>query len=238
MKLTVVIPTLNEETDLPRTLESLKFADEVIVVDTGSSDGTVAIAKKFGAKVVSTPMSTFSNIRNFGDSKVSDGWILSLEADVVVPPSLATQIRHQINTTQKSAFYIERINLIWGKAIRHTDWGPRDDCHLWLYQKGSGKWQSDVHEEFVTGKPTGKLKNRLLHYNYNTISEFIAKTNTYSQLVKTKYGLRLWIIPVYDFLKRFFYKLGFLDGYHGLFLSYLQGIYHLNVLVKNHPHEK
>lgn len=238
MKLTAIIPALNEEIDLPRTLESLKFTDEVIIVDTGSSDSTVEIAKKFGAKVVSTPMSTFSAVRNFGDSQVSKGWILSLEADVVVPPSLAIEIRREIDTTGNSAFYIERSNIIWGKAISHTDWGPGDDCHLWLYQKGSGSWQSDVHEEFVTAKPTGKLKNRLLHYNYNTLSEFIAKTDTYSQLAKTKYGLRLWIIPVYDFLKRYFYKLGFLDGYHGLFLSYLQGIYHLNVLVKNHPYGK
>lgn len=232
MKLTVFIPTLNEELDLGRTLNSLQFADQVIVVDSGSTDKTIEIAKKFGAKVVTHPFTSYSDQRNFCDSLVTDGWILSLEADVVVSVSLAKEIKEAIDSTEVEAFFIGRVNIIWGKEILHTDWGPSDDCHIWLYKKGAGKWVSDVHEHFETSRPTGKLINTLTHYNYRTISEFIDKTNSYSEMAKKSVASSLWLAPFRDFAKRYLYKAGFRDGYHGLFLSYLQSIYHWNVLVK------
>lgn len=238
MTLTVVIPTLNEEEDLPRTLKSVNFADEILVIDSGSTDQTIPLAKKFNARIINYPLKSFSDSRNFADSQAKSDWILSIEADVVVPPELGREIKKTILTPQPEtlktkAFYLGRINIIWNKPILHTDWGPNDDCHLRLYQKGSGQWQSKVHEQFVTKQPTSKLKNFLHHYNYQTVSEFINKTNTYSELAQKKPSFSLWLAPLKDFFKRYFYKLGFLDGYHGLFLSYLQAVYHLNVLVKS-----
>lgn len=232
MKLTVVIPTLNEEIDLPRTLDSVKFADEVIVVDSGSTDETIKIAKAMGARVVEHAFTSYSNQRNFCDSLVDTGWILSLEADVVIPKRLAEEIRSSIENTGCEAFYLGRINIIWGRPIMYTDWGPSDDCHIWLYKKDSGKWVSDVHEHYETARPTGKLANNLVHYNYRTVAEFIDKTNLYSEMAKGSNAFALWLAPLRDFLKRYLYKQGFRDGYHGLFLSYLQSIYHWNVLVK------
>lgn len=233
-KLTVIIPTLNEEKDLYKTLSSVKdLADEILVVDSGSTDKTVEIAKNYHAKVVNHPFKSFSDTRNFGDEQATGEWILSIEADVVVSQALAQEIRQAIESNQHSAFYIPRLNLIWGKPIYHTDWGPKDDCHVWLYQKGSGTWQSLVHEEFKTKKFVGRLKNHLVHKNYETISEFIEKIDRYSTLaVKQHNSFPDWWY-LRDFFKRYFYKLGFLDGYHGLFLSYLQSVYYLTLSVKN-----
>jgi glycosyltransferase involved in cell wall biosynthesis len=233
-KLTVVIPTLNEEIDLPETLKSVKtLADEILVVDSGSTDKTVEVAKSYGAKVVQHPFVSFSDTRNFGNDEAIGDWILSLEADVVVSAKLATEIRESIESEKYSAYYIPRLNLIWGKPIRHTDWGPKDDTHIWLYQKGSGVWQSLVHEEFVTNKSVGKLKNYLVHKNYETISEFIDKIDKYSGLAVKQHNIfpDWWYLR--DFFKRYFYKLGFLDGYRGLFLSYLQSVYYITLSVKN-----
>jgi glycosyltransferase involved in cell wall biosynthesis len=233
-KLTVVIPTLNEEKDLYKTLSSVKdLANELLVIDSGSTDRTIEIAKNYHAKVVHHPFSSFSDTRNFGDSEAKGKWVLSLEADVFVPTELASEIRQVIEENKFSAFYIPRLNLIWSKPIYHTDWGPKDDTHIWLYKKGSGNWQSLVHEEFVTTQKVGRLKNYLIHKNYETISEFIEKINRYSDLaVKQKNSFPGWWF-LRDFFKRYFYKLGFLDGYHGLFLSYLQSVYYLTLSVKN-----
>lgn len=238
MKLTVVIPTLNEEKDLYKTLSSIKnLADEILVVDSGSTDKTIEVAKNYGARVINHPFVSFSDTRNFGDREAKGDWILSIEADVVVSVELTSEIRLAIESKKYSAFFIPRLNLIWGKPIRHTDWGPKDDCHIWLYQRGSGVWQSLVHEEYATDKPAGKLKNFLIHKNYETISEFIGKINYYSELaVKQKQSFpKCWFIR--DFFKRYIYKLGFLDGYHGLFLSYLQAVYYLTLSVKNKSYE-
>lgn len=239
MKLSVVIPTLNEEIDLPETLRSIKdLADEVLIIDSGSTDKTLEIAKTYGAKVIHHPFVSFSDTRNFGNEQAKGDWILSIEADVVVPKELAQEILQAIKEDKYSALYIPRLNFIWGKPIRHTDWGPRDDCHIWLYQKGSGKWRSLVHEEFVTQKPIGKLKNFLVHKNYETVNEFIDKIDRYSELAtkQKQFFPNWWYLR--DFFKRYFYKLGFLDGYHGLFLSYLQSVYYLTLSVKKRLYEE
>ena len=234
MSLTVIVPTLNEEKDLALCLESLKNLNAtVIVVDSGSQDKTVEVAKKAGAKVFEHQFESYSAQRNYADSLVEEGWILSIEADVTVPPALATEILQAINSDKSTAYKIERINNIWGKNIMHSDWGPADDCHIWLYKKGSGKWKSRVHEEYATGGKVGKLKNRLLHHNYDTISEFLDKENRYSELSVKQHTHSPWYWPVRDFVKRYFWKRGFLDGYHGLFLSYLQSIYYITLAVKN-----
>lgn len=234
MNLTVVIPTLNEEKDLPTTLASVNsFADEILVIDSGSTDKTIDIAKQYGARVENHPFVSFFDTRNFGDRQANGDWILSIEADVTVSAELALEIQEALKSDKYSAFFIPRLNLIWGKPIHHTDWGPKDDTHVWLYKKGSGAWQSLVHEEFHTNKPVGKIKNFLVHKNYENIFEFVEKLNRYSDLAVKQKNEYPWWWFARDFFKRYFYKLGFLDGYHGLFLGYLQAVYYLTLSVKN-----
>ena len=231
--LTVIIPTLNEETHLPKCLESLKGLEaNILVVDSGSIDNTKKIAQKYGARFVYHPFSSFSAQREFGNSLVDDGWILSIEADVWLEQGLISEIKAAIETDDYVAYKIERINQIWGKNIMHTDWGPKEDCHIWLYKKGSGRWVSDVHEEYITQGPVGRLKERLMHHNYDTVSEFINKINSYSEIAARKKQPSKWYFPFREFFKRYIWKMGFLDGYHGLFLSYLQAIYHITLMVK------
>lgn len=234
MTLTTIVPTKNEEVDLPRTLESLQgLGGQIIVVDSGSTDRTLKIATQYGARTIHHDFSSFAETRNFGDSLVDSDWILSLEADVVISSELAKEIKNVISQSQYKAYKIGRQNIIWGKKINHTDWGPQDDSHIWLYRKGSGNWQGGVHEEYISSEPVGKLKNHLIHYNYRTISEFIEKINRYSDLASSKsISFPFWW-GIRDFFKRYFYKFGFLDGLHGLFLSYLQAVYYLTLYVKN-----
>ena len=235
MNLSVVIPTLNEEKDLPECLESLKgLADEVIVVDSGSTDKTVEIATRFGVKIVNHPFTSYSGTRNFGDSQVRGDWILSIEADVTISPELSEEITKAINLEKFDAYFIGRVNIIWGAKVLHADWSPKDDFHIWLYRRGIGEWQSLVHEEFVTDKKAGMLINFLMHKNYKTVSEYIDKINKYSELAirQKNYFPDWWFLR--DFFKRYFYKLGFLDGYRGLFLSYLQSVYYLTLSVKRY----
>lgn len=238
MKLTVVIPALNEQQDLPRTLDSLKFADEVLVIDSGSTDQTVSLAKKAGAKVIYHAFKNFADTRNFADSQAKNDFILSIEADVVVTKQLAQEITSLPETP--AVYRIGRVNIIFGKPILHTDWGPKDDNHIRLYHRSLGSWGGQVHEQFVTNSSPHQLRHHLLHYNYNHVSEYIDKINTYSDLeVKKRLArhqsfsyLNLFLEPTKDFIKRYFYKLGFLDGLHGFFLSLLQAIYYLTVNIK------
>jgi len=232
MTLTVVIPTLNEELDLPKTLESLSFADEVLIIDSGSTDQTLSIARQFGARVIHYDFIDYSSTRNFADSLVNTDWILSIDADVFVPKDLAKEILKNINDSGlNQSFYIGRQNEIWGKVIKHADWDPKNDCHLRLYKKNSGSWVKGVHETYRSKYPSGILKNFLYHLNYRSVSEFLDKSSHYSQIASNGSKINP-LQSVYDFIKRYFYRLGFLDGIHGLFLSYLQGIYYLNVYVR------
>lgn len=234
-KLTVVIPTLNEEKDLPDTLRSLKgLTTDILVVDSSSTDDTVKIAKEFGAKVVNHKFTSFSDTRNSADKIAEGDWVLSIEADVTISPELAVEIKTAMESDKFDAYYIGRVNKIWGRYIYHTDWGPKDDCHIWLYKKGSGSWQGTVHEEFKTVKRVGKLKNFLYHKNYETVSEYFEKINKFSDIaLKQNNSYPSWWF-LRDFCKRYFYKLGFLDGYRGLFLSYLQAVYYITFSIKKH----
>lgn len=232
MTLTTVIITKNEEKDLGRTLDSLKFADETLVVDSNSTDNTREIAKRAGARVIVHQFKSYADQRNFADSQVNSDWVLSLDADVIVTQKLALEIIKAINNKNISAYRIGRINIIWGKPILVADWSPRDDNHIWLYKNGVGRWDSAVHEEYVTSAKTGQLTNNLIHYNYNTVSEYIEKINSYSEIEAGKNSGVNWLSPLVDFGKRYFYKLGFTAGYRGLFLSYLQAIYFVTLRVK------
>lgn len=247
--ISVTIITLNEEANIKRCLKSVKnFADEIILVDSYSSDNTVEVAKRLGAEVHERKFDNYANQKNYALSKTSGEWILSLDADEEISPELATEIKSQTSNLKSSvvAYSIPRKNIIFGKFIRYTRWQPELDRHIWLWKKNSGKWVGDIHEEVVVRGEVGKFKNAKIHYQYKKAREFIDMINRYSEFEaneKVKNGvkfsyIRLFYDPVYQFLVRYFYRLGFLDGWRGFVLSYLMAVYQMIVWIKVWEREK
>lgn len=241
--LSVTIITLNEEKDITRCLKTVKnFAAEVVVVDSGSTDKTVEIAKKFGAKVYYRKFDNYASQKNFAASKAKNEWVLSLDGDEVVTPGLALEIssKLQIPNDEYCAYSIPRKNIILGKFIRYSRWQAELDRHIWLWKKDKGRWVGEVHEEVIVRGKVGRLRNPKIHHQYDDITEFIAMMNRYSELDADRWSRmgrkfsfeRFFLEPLYNFLTRYFYRLGFLDGWRGFCLSYMMAIYHLEVWVK------
>lgn len=245
-KISVVTSVYNEEKNLPELLESVRWADEIIVVDNSSTDKTASIAKRYTDKIYQRPnLKMLNTNKNFGFEKASREWILNLDGDERVTSSLRDEV---LEKTQKKSgkdtevvgFYIPRKNIIFSKWIKHGLWWP--DYQLRLFKKGKGKFPCQhVHEKIKVEGETAKLKNPLRHYNYRTVSQFIQKLdriyteNEVENLIKSGRKINWYEairLPVADFLSVFFKREGYKDGLHGLVLSLLQSFYALIVFAK------
>lgn len=239
--LSVTIITLNEEQIIGKCIDSVKdIADEIILVDSKSTDKTVSIAKEMGCKVFVREFDNYANQKNYAASKAKNNWILSIDADETIEKELAREIKKKITNSIYDGFLIPRKNIILGKFIKYSRWQPNLDSHIWLWKKDKGKWIGDVHEELVVKGSVGRLKHAKIHNTHDTISKFWDMMDRYSEidankLVKQgkKFSLfQLIFQPSYNFLVRYFYRFGFLDGWRGFVLSYLMTIYHFQVWVK------
>lgn len=239
MKLSTIIITKNEEENIKRCLESIKdISDEIIVVDSGSTDNTLKIAKKYNAKIYKRKFDTFDKQKNFASSKAKGDWIFSLDADEEASKNLQMEIISRIKDTKYDGFLIPRRNIILGKEIRHTRWSP--DIHIWLWRRGKGKWTKGVHSEVKVDTVVGRFEHAKIHYQYETVTEFLDMVNSYTRQeaeerkekgVSFSY-FRLFFDPALSFFRRFIYKRGFLDGWRGFVLSYLMAVYHMSIWVK------
>jgi glycosyltransferase involved in cell wall biosynthesis len=240
--LSVVISAFNEEENLASCLNSVVFADEIIVVDNSSTDKTAEIAKKYTKHVYSQKNDPL-NIdlqKNFGIGKATGDWILLLDADEQIPPELEAEIKQLMIASPSHAGYeMPRKNMIFKKWIQHSLWWP--DYQLRLFKKGKGKYESQaVHNRIKVEGETGKLNNPLLHENYRSISQYLQKMDRYTENEAiAAFGRNehfAWIdavrLPARDFLKTFFLQEGFKDGFHGLVLSMLQAFYMFLVVTK------
>lgn len=233
-KISVVINTLNEEKNLSRALTSIKnFADEIVVVDMKSDDKTQDIARKSGAKVYEHQrMGYVEPARNYAIGKASKDWILVLDADEEVPPSLEKELKKIAENADADYYRIPRKNIIFGKWVKHSRWWP--DYNIRFFKKGSVSWNEIIHSvPSTTGKGLDlepKEENALVHYHYQTVEQFIDRLNRYTSyhaklLVKDGYKLDwsdLVHKPVNEFLSRYFQGEGYKDGLHGLALAALQ----------------
>lgn len=237
--ISATIISLNEEDKIAKAIESvIGLADEVIVIDCGSNDKTVEIAKKLEAKVYHREFDNFANQKNYALSKVTGDWILSLDADEQISPALAKEIKKAIESKEYVGYLISRKNFILGKEIKHSRWSP--DRHIWLWKKEFGEWVGDVHEEVKVEGKVGTLSESKIHISHKTIDSFLKANNLYSSLeaeslfasgVKYSFWRMLWDCA-FEFFIRYFYKRGFLDGSRGFVLAYIMGIYKLTVWVK------
>ena len=237
--ISATIITLNEEKNIKKVLENLKdLADEIIVVDSESADKTVTIAKNLGAKVFTRKFDNFAYQKNYAVSKTTGDWVLSVDADEEISSNLSQEIKFAVKNKEFSGFLIPRRNFILGAEIKHSWWSP--DEHVWLFKKNFGRWEGEVHEEVKVLGKIGKLKNAKLHFQENNVSNFLESNEFYSTLLANsllKKGVRFSIIhllwdPILEFLIRFIYKLGFLDGIRGFILSYIMAIYKIMVWIK------
>lgn len=245
--ISVVILTKNEEKNIEECLKTLKWCDEVVVVDDNSEDKTVEIARKMGATVFSRALEgDFSAQRNFTLRQAQGDWILFIDADEQVSAALRAEIKKQIVNKQSlllrnskySGFYLRREDKIWGTTLKHGETaGVR---LIRLGRKGAGKWARPIHETWDIKGEIGELKSPLLHLPHQTISEFLEEINFYStirarQLYNENKKTNLFEILAYPkgkFLKNYFLKLGFLDGMPGFIVALLMSFHSFLVRAK------
>ena len=249
-KISVVINTLNEEKNLPRLLASVKtFADEVVVVDMESSDGTLAIAEKAGAKVFfHKPVGYVEPARNFAVGKATGDWILILDADEELPKSLAAKLKKISLKPNADYFRIPRKNIVFGKWLKHSRWWP--DLNIRFFKKGHVSWNEVIHSVPMTQGKGADLPEKeefsIIHHNYDSIEQYLERMNRYTEiqsqlLIKAKHRF-IWkdIItkPLGEFLGRYFAGEGYKDGLHGLAVSLLQAGSELILYLKVWQNEK
>jgi glycosyltransferase involved in cell wall biosynthesis len=234
LDISAVIITLDEERNIRRCLESLTWAREIVVVDSGSTDATVEIAREYTDRVISQPFEGYVGQKNFALDQATGEWILSVDADEMVTPELLARIREVWPREREryNGFTINRLSRFSGRWIRHCGWYP--DRKLRLFRRSRGHWEGDdLHERVRLDGPVMDLNADLLHYTYQDLSENIEKIQRYSTIfARAQYarGRRasLWDLmahPPAKFLKSYLLKRGFLDGRHGLILSVTAAFY-------------
>ena len=232
LSLSVVIITKNEQANLPRCLASVSWADEIIVVDSGSTDDTREIAWEAGATVHETEWRGFGPTKAFGVSKATSNWVLSLDADEEVSPDLADEIRDMLSIgTNCHGFDMPRRTRFLGRWISHCGWYP--DRILRLFERAHGEIDDvQVHESVVVEGAVGHFSSDLLHHSYPTLEHYFTKSNRYTTLgAETAYrkgqkaGLgNIVLRPLASFVSHYFVRQGFRDGLQGFFISVFSAI--------------
>lgn len=241
-KISVIINTYNEENNIKYALESVKsWVDEIILVDMYSTDKTVEIAKKYKAKIYYYKKLQFADpARNFALSKTTNNWILRIDADEIVPKELSNKLKKIVLENRVDVVYIPSITYISGVIIKHTGW--EWDMHPRFFKKNYVQFTSQIHKFEKVAKNArvlylkDKNKNAVFHFNYINFEQFINKLNRYTNIeaeqIKNISVFSFVIISIREFVLRYIYKLGFLDGWRGLYLSSLMAIYRMTTYAK------
>ena len=234
MKLTATVITYNEAAHIQHALESVAWADEIIVVDSGSTDGTVELARPLATRVIVRDWPGYSDQKNFAADSASNDWVLSVDADERVTPQLGAEIRQLLSSEPQARGYrIRRVSRYLGRWIRSTDWFP--DYQLRLYDRRAGRWNGlAVHESFrlTEGAPSG-LSGELHHHAYRDISHHLQKIDTYTTLLarqaheqgRRTNPLAMAMHPWFAFLRNYVLRRGFTDGTAGFVISLLNTYY-------------
>jgi glycosyltransferase involved in cell wall biosynthesis len=232
-RVAVVVITLDEEAHIRRCLESVAWADEMIVVDAESRDKTVQIARELTDRVISRPWPGFAAQKNFGLEQSTADWILSLDADEEASPELRDEIVTTIAETHACDGYaVRRRNMFLGQWIRHGGLYP--DWQVRLFRRGRGRFvERAVHESVRIEGSVGRLRGHLVHRSYEDVRDFCERANRYSSLAAEEWigeGRRvrtreLVLRPAARFLSMYLIRRGFLDGRRGLLLAALYAYY-------------
>ena len=234
--LSIVIITRNESANIADCLKSVSWADEIVVVDSGSTDNTVEICREYGCKVLEADWPGFGPQKNRALAMATQPWVLSIDADERVTPELKAELLEMMNNDEGFAgFEIPRLSSFCGRFIEHSGWRP--DYVLRLFKRDKAIFSDDlVHEKVLIEGRSKKLKSSLIHYTYTSLDQVIDKMNQYSQLSaqsKFEKGERSTVRKavlkgIFAFVRTYILRAGFLDGSHGLMLaiSNAQGTYY------------
>lgn len=237
-KLTVIILTYNEQRHIKECIESASLADEIIIIDSGSTDNTLNIAQDAGAKVVIHPMTEgFAAQRNFALEQATTEWVMFLDADERITTELAAEIKNAINN-DAAAYEIPRRNIAFGHWLKYGGWYP-DYC-LRLYPRTSVSYTGIVHERAIVDVPKRKIKDPFIHYTYDDWDRYFVKFNSYTTLMATQLyekgkKANLFSIifrPFWAFFRTYIMKLGFLDGKMGFIMAAFHCFYTMSKYVK------
>lgn len=224
--LSVTIICKNEEENIRECLESVMWVDEIILVDSFSTDKTIEIARKYTDKIFRQEWLGFAKQRQFALSKVSNKWVFPLDADERCSPDLKDEILSVIKSENNfSGYRIPRKSFFLNKWIKHGGWYPGYQTRLFLNEKTKVADRL-VHEGYEVNGNLGFLKSDILHYTVSSISEYMSRVNNYSSLQAVEKSNKkkikfsdILLRPIASYLQQFFLKRGFLDGIHGLMVT-------------------
>jgi glycosyltransferase involved in cell wall biosynthesis len=233
VQISATIITLNEERNIARAIESLRCCDEILVLDSGSSDRTCEIARLHGARVVECPWQGYAAQKNHAASLAHYDWILSIDADEALSEALEAEIwQLKKQGPQHDAYEFARLAQYLGKWIFHSGWHP--DRKVRLYRRDVGRWQGDfVHESLLVEGLVGRLDGNLLHFTCDSLTEHVKTMDRYTTLAAQELVARkkpvslfkLLVDPPLTFLRSFVLKQGFRDGLEGLIIAYMAATY-------------
>jgi glycosyltransferase involved in cell wall biosynthesis len=230
-----VIITHNEEDNIGRCLKSLlPVADEIIVVDSNSSDRTRAICEQHKVRFFTRAWEGYSPAKNFGNSLAEKDWIFSIDADEALSKELQeSMLKFKEEDSVEGAFMFSRLTNYCGHWVRHCGWYPDRKMRLW--KKGAGQWEGALHEQVVFSAPPilGNMTGDILHYSFPSISHHVQVMNNFSEVASDELVqrgkkiypvLHLVLNPFYTFISKYFFSLGFLDGYYGFVICWLSAV--------------
>ena len=221
--LSIAIITLNAASQLAACLDSVRFADDIVVVDSGSTDGTQALAASYGARVIEQDWLGFGPQKQFAVDAARHDWVLCLDADERVSPALQTSIENALSNPSSAAFRFPRCNRFLGRYLKHGEGYP--DWSLRLFDRRQAGWSTDaVHEKVVTAAAVGTLAGDLLHDSAESLATYLTKQNRYTTLAaemalqagKRTGFARIALSPLVRFIKFYIVRQGFRDGLPGL----------------------
>lgn len=233
MKISAAIITYNEERNIARCIESLRCCDEIVVIDSGSTDRTVELATKLGARVLDVAWRGYAGQKNHASECCQNDWVLSLDADEALSEALEAEIwQIKKNGPEYDAYTMPRLAQYLGRWILHSGWHP--DRKVRLFDRRRAKWVGNfVHESVVADGHVGHLNANILHFTCNSLSEHLRTLDRYTtlaaeQLVSQNADIgwkELAVDPAWTFFRTYFLQRGFLDGYEGLAIAYMAAFY-------------
>jgi glycosyltransferase involved in cell wall biosynthesis len=233
MKITATIITLNEERNIARAIESLPCCDEILILDSGSTDRTVELAANLGARVIEAGWRGYAGQKNWAAEQATHDWILSLDADEALSEALEAEIWNLKKTGPRyDAYTMPRQAQYLGRWILHSGWYP--DRKVRLYNRLKAQWVGDfVHESVQPKGRVGHLQANILHFTCDSLSEHLRTLDRYTtlsaeELVSRKVQVSIWRLifdPPWTFIKAYVFQRGFLDGFEGLVICYMAAFY-------------